>query len=722
MITAKQIAELNALLDARGIGASTRQAFAIEPCVTRVDGKDVLAWRYPTYSLDSAGESTRWRYKIPNHKAQGVRKYSWEYPLPKGTTNDHWRLYLPLGMGAVVEAVKLCGGKLHTPRGEPDFWTLHAASGMFPPAVSFFGEGITIPTWFVAFCRDIGVTQVIDFPDLDDAGLGQAQRLYRAFDNSGIAYAAQRFPEGVGKDNNDLWIHVKNDAKAFWNVRKSCAMIEYTQTTQETPPAPVRREIGAFYNDDSQAMDIKNMVDGVEFIRSRGVTLERKGNVYQGLCPFHSEKTASFTVYKDGYKCFGCGRHGDVFQFVMEQKQCDFPAALQEVADYAGVTLVERVNAKHVNLDAAPQSNGTRLQVAQAVTPTVNGKHSEPPRDSIQFLSSQEIGIQPLRGVQFPLAVLRDWGGFWKGCPLGMVALLIGGTGTGKTILLETLLEAWCKMGISSLIFSPEWRKGLFRARREQRRTGYDTIPLVAIPERIAHDQWVWENAENIPQGHRWGTPLTEAQQRALRGAQYTLDHPDDGDGEIYCYDDDSANGFYLSHVLNAMEKRIVELRKQGKRLDVVGIDYIQRLQNGRDKFKNDYEGMMHEIQAWALRVGVIVVLMCQVTKASGKSAKWENTTLDASDAQNVRADVSQLAMTITIQYEERLDEYGKKYMRQVTNEYGEGLVKLTCVKNSMGEGREAYVYVNYNRLFYRGEGVPFRDTDMPEGGEDVPF
>jgi DNA primase len=89
---------------------------------------------------------------------------------------------------------------------------------------------------------------------------------------------------------------------------------------------------------------VKSRVNIVDFI-GQFVQLTRSGKGYLGLCPFHGEKTPSFNVNeeKQFYHCFGCGKSGDVFQFVQDYKHVEFPEALQEVASYAGVTL-ERSN------------------------------------------------------------------------------------------------------------------------------------------------------------------------------------------------------------------------------------------------------------------------------------------------------------------------------------------------------------------------------------------
>src|SRR3954469_11361037 len=74
------------------------------------------------------------------------------------------------------------------------------------------------------------------------------------------------------------------------------------------------------------------------------VQLKKAGTTLKGLCPFHGEKTPSFVVtpVRDTWHCFGCGKHGDIFTFVMERDGLAFPEALAQLAGRAGVELDER--------------------------------------------------------------------------------------------------------------------------------------------------------------------------------------------------------------------------------------------------------------------------------------------------------------------------------------------------------------------------------------------
>ena len=93
------------------------------------------------------------------------------------------------------------------------------------------------------------------------------------------------------------------------------------------------------YSDD--IIEEVRMKNDIVDVISQYVKLTRKGSSYFGLCPFHNEKTPSFSVTpsKQMYYCFGCGNGGNVFTFIMEYENFTFGEALKFLADRAGVTL-----------------------------------------------------------------------------------------------------------------------------------------------------------------------------------------------------------------------------------------------------------------------------------------------------------------------------------------------------------------------------------------------
>ena len=86
----------------------------------------------------------------------------------------------------------------------------------------------------------------------------------------------------------------------------------------------------------------------VSDVVSQYVHLDRRGDRLWGLCPFHHEKTPSFTVVdqKGFYKCFGCGKGGSIFDFVMEMDHVTFPEAVEILARKAGIELKEETESQ----------------------------------------------------------------------------------------------------------------------------------------------------------------------------------------------------------------------------------------------------------------------------------------------------------------------------------------------------------------------------------------
>ena len=89
---------------------------------------------------------------------------------------------------------------------------------------------------------------------------------------------------------------------------------------------------------DSFKQDLLNRVDIVDVV-SRYVQLKKGGANYLGLCPFHNEKTPSFTVSpaKQFYHCFGCGAHGNAIGFLMAYSTLGYVDAIKELAAAVGM-------------------------------------------------------------------------------------------------------------------------------------------------------------------------------------------------------------------------------------------------------------------------------------------------------------------------------------------------------------------------------------------------
>src|SRR5689334_4377725 len=98
--------------------------------------------------------------------------------------------------------------------------------------------------------------------------------------------------------------------------------------------------------------DLLARTDIVELIGSR-VPLKRQGREYSARCPFHDERSPSFTVSptKQFYHCFGCGAHGTAISFLMNYDRLEFLDAVEELARRAGVEVPRETRAKSENTE-----------------------------------------------------------------------------------------------------------------------------------------------------------------------------------------------------------------------------------------------------------------------------------------------------------------------------------------------------------------------------------
>jgi DNA primase len=120
---------------------------------------------------------------------------------------------------------------------------------------------------------------------------------------------------------------------------------------------------------DEDISRVRDQTDIVALI-SESVALKRVGQRYSGLCPFHQEKTPSFSVNPDGYyHCFGCQASGDAITFVRETEHLDFVDAVERLAQRSGITL--RYDDKSVQKDRSRRS-----RLVEAVTAAVGHYHT----------------------------------------------------------------------------------------------------------------------------------------------------------------------------------------------------------------------------------------------------------------------------------------------------------------------------------------------------------
>jgi len=129
------------------------------------------------------------------------------------------------------------------------------------------------------------------------------------------------------------------------------------------------------------------------------VVLKKSGTNYSGLCPFHQERSPSFSVSetKQLYHCFGCKRGGDIFQFLMDHRGMGFGEAVQELADRAGVKLSQEIQGA-LRGDGSQNAAHQKKSVAQKLNRFVASFYH-------QRLKQEGTGYLEERGIKDPTLI-----------------------------------------------------------------------------------------------------------------------------------------------------------------------------------------------------------------------------------------------------------------------------------------------------------------------------
>ena len=162
------------------------------------------------------------------------------------------------------------------------------------------------------------------------------------------------------------------------------------------------------YSDDI-IEEVRQKNDIVDVV-SQYVRLTRRGSTYFGLCPFHNEKTPSFSVTpgKQMYYCFGCGAGGNVYNFIMEYENYTFGEALKHLADRAGVELPKIEYSREVREKAEQRAELLEIN-KQAAQYYYYQLRTEGGKIGYQYLSGRGLSEETMR--KFGLGYSDKFGG-----------------------------------------------------------------------------------------------------------------------------------------------------------------------------------------------------------------------------------------------------------------------------------------------------------------------
>ncbi len=131
--------------------------------------------------------------------------------------------------------------------------------------------------------------------------------------------------------------------------------------------------------------------------------LKRAGTTFKALCPFHQEKTPSFTVSpsRQTFHCFGCGAGGSVFRFVMDYEHLDFPAAVKKLATRVGIPVIEERGSNTGEYDRQHETRRAMLQL--------HGEAAEWFHENLVKAKAGAPAREYLKGRGIDRRIAKDW-------------------------------------------------------------------------------------------------------------------------------------------------------------------------------------------------------------------------------------------------------------------------------------------------------------------------
>jgi DNA primase len=131
--------------------------------------------------------------------------------------------------------------------------------------------------------------------------------------------------------------------------------------------------------------------------------LKRAGSTFKALCPFHQEKSPSFTVSpsRQTFHCFGCGAGGSVFRFVMDYEHLEFPAAVKKLAQRVGIPVIEERGMSGADEDRQHEARRVLLQL--------HGEAAEWFHENLVKKKVGELAREYLKGRGIDKRIAKDW-------------------------------------------------------------------------------------------------------------------------------------------------------------------------------------------------------------------------------------------------------------------------------------------------------------------------
>ena len=673
-----------ARLAARGVLAAMR--------VARITGDD-KAWTYPVFTPEGQPAMTSDGRPVLRHKmydSAASPKYWWSPPNLNGARPAYYML--PGATKAM--SVRSCA---YIASGEPDVWTLYAAG--IPNALCWFGEG-SVPATLAKDLEGWGAIVAFAFPDRDATGDRWMHKVRAALRGSGVTLIARSLPAmlGDGGDLNSLWLSVGKDALAFSKVLDDAPEYVFEKPSDPLPlPAPPalngvggERDLPAeFYEAIVRALSARGAVwkDGEDW--SSFVACPMRYHEHDDRSPrFHFNKSKMA-----GY-CHKCGQVflsiavGDALGIDWKSyatKRVAVPPAQPE----HGAPVATGVSPSGVQAPPAPQPPPVAPGMAAPSAPGVLWDDALKQYEG--WFADQPVVHGAPAPLYMPFVSLARMGGFAEFMFAGKSTLIIGGSGRGKTSLIESMTDGFRLQGADGIYWGPEWTPLEYVMRGVQRYGGPSLI------ESVLHAVYLEEESragtgqgyvaaldprftkfrKGLPPGGRVGRKMSA---ESLAKVGEAIAFLKSMAGRVYFVEGMAPRPEYVIDKIVAIIRAAAHA---GRRIRWVVIDYVQMFGAGRENEVAVINGAITAIKSLVVNEGLHGIVASQPTKAAQAAAK-EGRLLDQESMLAGRDSPFNLTLSINPVYE------GNGY-RMFSLDLGEGprkyaLAQVNVAKNSVGK------------------------------------
>lgn len=558
-------------------------------------------WGYPVYHDDGTPyDVKRWKACDSAHDP----KYLW---LPADAARPDYYL-LP---GTLDAARKL--GVIYLAGGEPDSLTFQTAE---LPATNWFGED-NIPASLFDDLKKWGIKRAFYFYDLDAPGLAAADKLAARAVGSGVELHIYRLP-GVkpdGYDINALWQECAFDAGVFRailsaadDVTAECAL-RYRQ--QHAAPLP-----------DTQTGEMDQVLERLKTAIA-GVLVKRGGKPGYYDCPFpdHGPAGKDFLFNPETGQIGGCqGKHGGQLTRLVDLAQfldIDVSSIARDVAKDARESRTsDRRNGNGHKPEPLPVPIISSAVALARVARYMNG-----------------TAIPDVEPFLAPYKPLHQFGGLARLWEDRKTALIISGSGMGKTAFVETMQDGGCIQGWDTLKWGAEWSPDDYQLRRI---TGWGGPSYERQKE---HMLALLEQAKNVPPDKREGRQFTP-DELALWNRLH--DRIARWPGQVHYIDRGMGP---VSELLAAAGERIDLLRRDGRRVKVLILDYAQKLLMSGLSWA-ELELILNEATQFGVDYRLFVIIVSQVNKGRADKVR-RGELLTEIDAQQLSDQKANLILTL---------------------------------------------------------------------------